>query len=355
MTLTHGDIAIVTTGHKKNSGGISVVDSAIIRALKQRMQNRISVFAEGGLSARRFSKAENIRWKPRFRGMRLHFAHQNKSLNHYLGLSVLPNFKEPFLLTVHDLCSLHFKDEEPLPNWFDEALTRASGIVTPSNFTKNEIIDNFRFDSNRIHVIPNGPGIVTLNINHDVKASVKQSPYLIRIGGYTKRKNIDWMLEIWPEIAAKFPELRLMLVGPSGSDSSGLINKFLTLPRVVNLGNPSNSTVISLLMSATALIFPSTYEGFGLPLVEAMKLGTPIIAKRTPISQEICAEGALYVDTAQEVNENLGKILRDSDFRANLVSLGHERSNLFSWEKSAEQLENLYLEILQEKGLFIRS
>ena len=279
----------------------------------------------------------------------LHF--QLKKMGSPLLINLLnsaPLVYENQIVTVHDLSFL------VNPEWFSKKyylyyrvttplfLKRSKKIITVSHFSKNEILKIFNVDVNKIHVIYNG---VSQKFFRAKKSSKKN--YILAIGGSNPRKNIENIIRALDNVSLK----NIYLVAVSGQNKI-FPSKNINLPklnRVQILNRVTDSQLVKLYSEASVFVFPSLYEGFGIPPLEAMACGTPVVVSNASSLPEVCGDAALYVNPNDPVDiaRKINMILEDCRLREELIRKGMERAKLFSWDKSAIKLKNIIDSILE--------
>ena len=237
----------------------------------------------------------------------------------------------PQVITVHDLSF------ERLPEMFDasfrryasrahrRAADRADVVICVSETTAQDVVELWGVPPERIVVALHGPG-------QELPATQRSYPcdqHFLYVGDDEPRKNLDTLLAAHTRYrqAAGHP-LPLVLAGSLDYSESGVL-----LER-----NPSRRRLAELYAGAVALIHPSLYEGFGLTALEAMSVGTPVIAASIPGLLEVCADAAVYVDPAdpQGLSATMARIAADPELRRDLSQRGRQRAAGFSWSASAE-------------------
>jgi len=275
-----------------------------------------------------------------------------------------PNFVPPptrsgrVVLTIHDLAFRRFPVTAPQATrrWLrrlDEALERAAAIIAVSECTRRDLAELYHVPLERIDVIPHG-------VDHEAFRPVPQEtlrealsrlgikpPYLLYLGGIEPRKNLPRLVEAFSQIGGA-PGASLVIAGagvawnPEGW--AGLRPVMDTLPvavrkRIVLTGYVSEPDKVALLTGASALAYPSLYEGFGMPVLEAMSVGTPVVASNASAIPEVAGEAAVLVDPydVSSISGGLETILADGDRRARLSLAGRERAARFRWEATAKE------------------
>jgi len=242
------------------------------------------------------------------------------------------------VLTLHDICPWKFDDEVKPGRAVREELRRARAIVTPSAFSASEIVEMFGVDEPV--VIPNGfdrarfvgarplPGeaLAAMGIGDN---------FVLTAGGASERKNLAGLAAAWPAVRRASPQLQLVLVGPENANRTRLVKD---LPGVVVAGRVSDEHLPQLMAAARAIVIPSLYEGFGLPAVEAMAVGVPVVALRASSLPEVVGDAGVLVDpTPEALADGIVWATSDDPAIAELVRRGHQRAESYSWERSADQ------------------
>lgn len=171
-----------------------------------------------------------------------------------------------------------------------QLIKKVKTIATVSNFSRQEICRRFDLDESTVHVLGAAPGLAK---NGKVGTScievAENSEYMILIGGHDSRKNLKFLIEIWPEIFRQ-QKLKLLVVS-SIAISTFPVFKTKDYLWMIEIINPNDAELIFLIKNAIALLSPSIYEGYGMPVVEALSLGTPVISSITGVANEITCTG----------------------------------------------------------------
>ncbi len=271
-----------------------------------------------------------------------------------------PPSRHPTLVSVYDcsfvrypeLCTPEVRAFEPA---LRRAVARGATVHTTSTFVASEIEEIFGpglDDSGRIEVVPLGVpdlGPPVTSAPAEVAATISSGPYVLAIGTMEPRKNLAHLVGAFGAVAASHPELRLVLAGPDGPARPGVDAAVASLPRlqrdrIVITGPVSGTARRALLDNATALAYPSLYEGFGFPVLEAMAAGVPVVAARAGAIPEVAGDAALLVDPADaaELAEALDSLVSSEALRQEYADRGSDRVRLFSWPATALGLAGAY-------------
>jgi glycosyltransferase involved in cell wall biosynthesis len=250
------------------------------------------------------------------------------------------------VLTVHDASSLDHPEwfERKFALWYSALLPplirRVRSIITVSEFSKERIVGLTGVEPERVNVIFNGVDQRFHPADSETVERVKThfgltSPYILFVGSLEPRKNLPMLLEAWRLSA--FDGATLAVVGASGH----LFAKFHfdVIPRGVRLlGHVDDDMLPVLYSGATGFVYPSIYEGFGLPPLEAVACGCPVAVSDIPAHREVCGEMADYFDPfiPEQISHSLEWLLRlDGPSRASLVEQGLHRAALYNWQRAA--------------------
>lgn len=219
-------------------------------------------------------------------------------------------------------------------------------IVTVSTFSKNELVHYTGVSADRIKVVHNGADhwkrvVPDLSILHRYQLHGKR--FLLAVASANPNKNLDRLVEAYNLLAS--PSVPLILVG--GSNSRVFAENDRNFGSgVVHTGYITDSELAALYSQATAFVFPSLYEGFGLPPLEAMIFGCPVISSREASLPEVCGDAARYCDArdSADIALAMSEILDDEALRETLIRKGREQAASFTWEKTARGL----LDVIKE-------
>jgi alpha-1,3-rhamnosyl/mannosyltransferase len=303
-----------------------------------------------GLSTNRLNR---LPWPVTGQLINRRFKKQKSVLYHSLSLGYPLPSGGAGVFSIHDLPPARFPDEGTVPVWAKQAVQAARAIIAPSEFGKREVVELLNVPEERVHVIYCGWERERFNtdvVAADAATLVKygiHSPYLIYVGGFTQRKNVRGLLAAWKILADQYPDLSLVMVGYD-SFLRALANE-MDAPRVVVPGYMERDILPQVLKAATALVFPSIYEGFGLPPQEAMAMGVPVVAVRTAGAiPEVVGDAAVLAEdgSPESLAGAVQQLLDDSDLMARLKIAGPQRVQRFCWAKHARQVRDVYQQVL---------
>jgi len=225
-------------------------------------------------------------------------------------------------------------------------LARATLIVTISESVRTEISEYFGFDKGLICVVPPGSELLGLESSADsIDLSGLPKDYVLSVGTLEPRKNLGRLLEAHARLRSRhsgFP--RLVIAGGRGwrsEEFSNLLKQQIIAGNVMVLGYVDDATLNILYRNAMALIYPSLYEGFGMPVIEAMSAGCPVVTSNCSGTAEAAGNAAILVDPTEvdDIEESVERVVNDDSLRINLSAMGTQRAREFSWNRTAECLK----------------
>ncbi len=264
-------------------------------------------------------------------------------------------FKGPQLPVFHDLNFMH--NPEFLPyltakyytRFFPEYAAMAKRIVTVSQYSKNDIEQTFHFPGDRIDVVYNGVHEVFAPVSHDTARATREQfaegcPYFVYIGALHKRKNIENMLHAFDIFKrTDQQQYKLLVVGAPMFGSKALRKVFQSMQHkedVVLVGRKYEHTLRNIVASSRALLLVSYFEGFGVPILEAMQCDVPVIASRATSMPEVGGDAVLLADpsSAEQIADAMRQIANNDGLKESLIQKGRQQRQNFSWDKSAALL-----------------
>ncbi|MGH8984130.1 MAG: glycosyltransferase family 4 protein [Acidimicrobiia bacterium] len=279
---------------------------------------------------------------------------------HAPSVAVPPTGRYRLVVTVHDAAPLLFPDTYPRRGrWFHRrgiaaAARRADLVITVSQAAADEIQEHTAIPAERMRVVPNG---VELTEASDDDATAARAafdlgarPYVLWLGSLEPRKNVGLLVEAFARWAATsdVPH-QLVLAGPAGwvEDRDTVLAPARRLgDRVRTIGRVGDDHLRGLYRGADVFVLPSRHEGFGLPVLEAMAQGTPVVASDIPSLREVAGDAARLVTPfdPDAWAGALDDLLHDRDRHAHLGAAGRRRAELFSWERCASETRAVYRE-----------
>ena len=231
------------------------------------------------------------------------------------------------------------------------AAERSDRIVAVSAFTADQAAELLEFPRERIVVVPHGvdplPRFSPEQLSAFRQERRLQRPFLLHVGALQERKNINRLVEAFERLPN---ELLLVLAGSSGYGSEQIADRIAASPareRIVQLGYVGGEAKAKLYRSAHALAFPSLDEGFGMPILEAMSAGLPVVTSNCSAMPEVAGEAAVLVEPhdSEAIAEGLQRIIEDEALREELCRKGLARAADFSWRQTAVKMLALYREL----------
>ncbi len=275
---------------------------------------------------------------------------------HSTGPAIPPPGGAALVVTVHDLAPIRFADRYPRraralhKRGAHIAAAEAARSIVPSRSTALDVEEFYGVERERIRVVPHGVDFADLGAA--ARAAVGDAgkrwerrgiaePYVLWIGTQEQRKNVVAVLDAFAHVANRHPELSLVLHGPNGwlgdEVGEGLQNRGLHSRTIVSEGSLPRSELAALYARASVFVYPSLYEGFGLPVLEAMACGAPVLTTNRLSLPEVGGDAVAYTEPDPDsIAQHLNALLDDPRRRAELAEAGHERSLQFTWAASAE-------------------
>ena len=271
------------------------------------------------------------------------------------------------IVTCHDIHSaLPLKDMEYrlhkggiLRNFFkkisNKAFTRADFIIAVSNNTKKDLMRYLKIPEEKICVIYNGVNHTIFKPREKDMARAKLNlsiniSIVLNVSSDEPRKNVETLIEAVHSISKDVPNLQLIHVGTLSDRCKKLINEFKLENTVKNFDSVSEQELAYFYNAADIFVFPSFYEGFGLPPLEAMASGCPVLASNRSSLPEVIGNAGIMVDPkdSKEFARKIEKVLTDDDLRSKMIKKGLEQAATFSWDKCAEETIAVYRELMNK-------
>ncbi|MCP5003764.1 MAG: glycosyltransferase family 4 protein [Planctomycetes bacterium] len=226
---------------------------------------------------------------------------------------------------------------------------KADAVLTVSRFTENELVRLCGIKRSRIHAIYNGVDKTWFQFRQD--DLFRGRPFLLYVGNVKPHKNLSMLCEAFETVKENIPH-DLVIVGKKEGfitgDSTVISKAANSAERIRFTGYVSDTDLKQYFAHADALVFPSLYEGFGLPPLEAMASGCPVIASDIESLREVCGDAALYCDpySSKDLADKIRQIIHDYELRRRLQHNGLMRAELFTWEKCSERVLSVIKRVL---------
>jgi glycosyltransferase involved in cell wall biosynthesis len=245
--------------------------------------------------------------------------------------------------TVHDMTcrlmpELHTPDNVKADRGYEErVLKRADGLIAVSENTRNDVIRLLGIDPRKVRTIYSG----VPEEFFDAEPRKSERPYVLSVGTIEPRKNIGALLDAWAGLPASIrEEFDLCLVGATGWHSEEVLARLNAgIPGVRCLGYVPEKELPGLTAGATAVVYPSLYEGFGFPVAQAMASAVPVVTSNTSSLPEVAGDGGIIVDprSVSELRAGIELLLTSPALRERLAVNGRQRAETFRWERSARE------------------
>ncbi len=300
------------------------------------------------------------------------FFGKKAEITHFFNYIVPPFVHGKTVVTVHDMVYRAFPEtvrgrtKHMLDLGLVKSMRRADRIVTDSEFSKREIIKYYPEFADKIRVVPCGVDIQKFHPETDAQkiAQVREKyeirgDYFLYLGTLEPRKNLERLIDAYAAFARKHEApAKLVLAGGKGWLYDGIFAKVKALgleQQVIFTQYIDSADLCALMSGALAFTFPSLYEGFGMPPLEAMACGTPVLVSDAASLPEVTGKSAVIVkaDSTESIADGLERLFTDAELRRRLSAEGLARAEMFSWERSAQLLYEVYAELcpsLKENG-----
>ena len=266
-----------------------------------------------------------------------------KTINviHDLNFEHYPSFFSPLILKYYTY-------------FFPRFAKKADRLITVSQFSKQDIVNLYHIDEEKISVIYNAASDDFFKVDEQTKKQTIQRltngvPYFVFVGSAHKRKNVERIMQAFDQFREKHADFKFVFAGSNkywDKDIKKTYDQLKHKSDIIFTGYLSTTEMNCVVSSALALVYPSLFEGFGIPIVEGFAAHVPVITSNTTSMPEVAGEAALLVNplSVTEIANAMGKIATDEPLRTKLIQLGEERNRAFSWEQSAQQFWNIILE-----------
>jgi len=273
-------------------------------------------------------------------------------------------FDGPTVITVHDLSWIRHPETHPkervkaMNRYFERSLRKADAIITDSNFVKQELMDVFGITPGLITSIPLGVESMFKPLSsNQTKAILRKydllhGQYFLAVGTLEPRKNLSLALKAYLQLPATIRQLYpLVLIGMKGWHMSALelqIAPLIRAGQVRQLGYLARAELATLMAGALTLVYPSIYEGFGLPPLEAMACGVPVICANSSSLPEVVGDAGVLVEPYNDTNlvQVLIQMTEDNLWRDDMAAKAIQRASMFTWQLCVEKTTTLYRTIV---------
>ncbi|HEV8627877.1 MAG TPA: glycosyltransferase family 1 protein [Acidimicrobiia bacterium] len=283
---------------------------------------------------------------------------------HSTGPAIPPPGGAALVVTVHDLAPIRFADRYPRraralhKRGAHIAAAEAARIIVPSRSTALDVEEFYGVERARIRVVPHGVDFADFGAVAKAVGDAAQrwerrgiaEPYVLWVGTQEQRKNVVAVLDAFAHLANRHPELSLVLHGPNGwlgdEVGEGLQHRGLHSRTIVSEGSLPRNELAALYARASVFVYPSLYEGFGMPVLEAMACSTPVVTSNISALPETAGDAALLVDPLDDVAlaEAIARIMEDPVLAEDLSQRGQKRARALTWGETARRTWAVYEE-----------
>jgi glycosyltransferase involved in cell wall biosynthesis len=279
---------------------------------------------------------------------------------HSTGPAIPPPGGSALVVTVHDLAPIRFVDRYPrrarsvYKRGAVITASEAARVICPSRSTALDVEEFYGVERERIRVVPHGVDMSDLGIHGAEELWARRGlsePYILWVGTQEQRKNVVAVLDAFARIAPRHPRLSLVLHGPNGwlgdEVGEGVRHRGIHGRTIVSEASLPRSELAALYTRASVFVYPSLYEGFGLPVLEAMACGTPVVTSNISALPETAGDAALLVDPLDDeaLAEAIEHIIEDPTLAEDLSRRGQKRAAGFTWADVARKTWAIYEEV----------
>ncbi len=274
----------------------------------------------------------------------------------------------PVVVTVHDISFAlfpdHFspRDRLVLSSLVPLSMRRAAHVLTLTQTGRRDLLSRYRLPPERVTAIPLAAGPLFRRLDHTAELDAAltrygiDGPFALAVGNLQPRKNLPRLVEAFAQVrAAGETGVRLVIVGQARWQASGVheaVRRYGLEDAVVFTGYLPDDDLVRLYNAARVFIYPSLYEGFGLPPLEAMACGAPVVASNVGAVAEVCADAARLVPPTdvRAIAEAVLSVLRDEGVRGTLRERGFRRAAEFAWDETARRTLAVYRQVARRQG-----
>lgn len=258
---------------------------------------------------------------------------------------------KPFILTIYDMIHEIFQAKDKTREWKKLLAQKAVKIIAISENTKKDIVKYLNIAESKIEVIYLGNSFDISSNHNNLNTTLPKLPkkYILFVGSRKVYKNFNLFIEAISTLLIEDNELFIVCAG-GGNFSNKEIGKFkkLNIKDKIFCYSANDSILAYLYQKATAFVFPSIYEGFGIPILESFACRCPLICSKTSSLPEVAGDAAIYFDPTDKLSmlNSIQKVIYNDELKKQLINKGIERVKKFTWKKTAEKTKKLYEEIL---------
>ncbi len=272
--------------------------------------------------------------------------------------------KIPQLAVIHDINFYHNPEGLPfLSSWylnkyFPTFANKAKRVVTVSEFSKADIVNSYGVNENKIDVVYNGANNAFLPLTKEEVQNVREKltegiPYFVFVGAFNPRKNVDGLINAYTIFRTKANStIKLVLVGEPMFKTKAIKNAYNNCPfknDIVFTGRKEVNELRDIIGASLAMVYPSHFEGFGIPVLEAIKCEVPLAVSNKTSLPEVAGNAAIYFDPSntESIASSMVELLNNEPLRKKLVENAKSQSQKFSWNFSAEKLYESILKCIE--------
>ncbi len=287
-------------------------------------------------------------------GLPIHLITTSRKPDVFLTLTHYgPRFSRiPTIVSVMDLSYLHYpqtfkkNDLYQLTKWTEYSVKKAKKVITISNSSKNDIIKYYKVRPEKVKVVHLGLKNLSMNApsEKDLKEFGVNQKFILFVGTLQPRKNISRLIEAFSRLPKEISsDHQLVIIGKKGwlyEDILSAPEKYNVKDKVVFLDYISDEDLPNFYRKAEVFVLPSLYEGFGLPVLEAMRYGCPVITSNVSSLPEAGGDAAQYFEPedVDDIKKSIEKVLTDRSLREKMIERGREHYKKFTWEKAAKEV-----------------
>lgn len=289
-------------------------------------------------------------------------------LVHFTNFNFPVAYKGKFVITIHDLTLLHFKNlrssvaermyyllkEQIMRNVvLKQGIGRARAVLVPTEYVKEDVVKTFRVRRNKVVTTHEAVGKDFAPPRFNLPKAGINKPFLLYIGNAYPHKNLERMIMAFGRLITKYMlDYQLVIAGKKDSFHNALEQAVVEAKlqdRVVFTGYVTDAQLASLYNSASLYVFPSLSEGFGLPPLEAMAHGLPVASSKATCLPEVLGDAAVYFDpkSIASMSRVMLSVLTDPKLSSKLTNLGYRQVKKYSWKKTAQETLDVYERVLR--------